>query len=527
MTLTVDRETSPSHPVLSPERREHLIRHIYAPHHKKTHGNISPIDLAEVGRVPWGTDTCVAEAAARVREAQHAWSQTPLRKRVQVMRKLHDVVLEQRDLVCDIIQIETGKSRQSALEEVADVAMTARYYSRSAKRHLGPHTRAGAFPLITSTIERNVPKGLVGMITPWNYPFTLPVSDAIPALLAGNGVLLKPDPKTPFSALIGVDLLRQAGLPDNLFLVVTGEPAEVGSALIAESDFVMFTGSTQTGRIIAQACGHHLVDFSAELGGKNPMIVLEDAPLERAVEGTIAASFSNAGQLCMSIERLMVHDKIAPQFIEMLTQRVSEIRLGVGLDWTADVGSLISESQLTRVKAHVADAIDHGAEVLVGGKHRPDLGPYVFEPTLLRGVTEDMLACREETFGPVVSITTFSSDEEAVARANDTDYGLNASVWGAPRHARRVAEAIEAGSVNINEGFTATWASLDAPMGGFKKSGVGRRHGRAGIVKYTDAQAIARQRLINISRPRSMDGEKFARLMVAGLKLLKTLPGRH
>jgi succinate-semialdehyde dehydrogenase / glutarate-semialdehyde dehydrogenase len=527
MTLTVTPELTQPHVVLSPDRRELLIRHIHAPHHKKSHGHTSPIDLEEVGRVPWGTDKCVVEAAAKVRKAQNTWATTPLKQRVAVMKKLHDRVLEQRDLICDIIQTETGKSRQSALEEVADVAMTARYYSRNAKRHLGPHTRAGAFPLVTTTIERNVPKGLVGMITPWNYPFTLPVSDAIPALLAGNGVLLKPDPKTPFSALIGLDLLRQAGLPEDLFLVVTGEPAEVGSALIAQSDFVMFTGSTQTGRIIAQACGHHLVDFSAELGGKNPMIVLEDAPLSRAVEGTIAASFSNAGQLCMSIERLMVHEKVAPQFIEMLVKRVSELRLGVGLDWKADVGSLISESQLTRVKAHVADAVELGAEVLVGGKHRPELGPYVFEPTLLRGVTEDMIACREETFGPVVSITTFGSDEEAIERANDTDYGLNASVWGAPRHARKVAERIEAGSVNINEGFTATWASLDAPMGGFKKSGVGRRHGRAGIVKYTDAQAIARQRLVNISRPASMDGEKFAKLMVSGLKLLAKMPGRH
>lgn len=527
MTLTVDRETPRTRAALSPDKREHLVGYIHAPHHQSTRGQISPIDLAEVGRVPWGTEKCVSDAVAKVRHAQKLWFATALTHRVGVMKKLHDLVLENRDLICDIIQTETGKSRQSALEEVADVAMTARYYSRSAKRHLGPHTRAGAFPLVTTTIERNVPKGLVGMITPWNYPFTLPVSDAIPALLAGNGVLLKPDPKTPFSALIGVDLLRQAGLPEDLFLVVTGEPADVGPALIAESDFVMFTGSTQTGRIIAQACGHHLVDFSAELGGKNPMIVLEDAPLRRAVEGTIAASFSNAGQLCMSIERLMVHEKIAPQFIDMLVTRISELRLGVGLDWSADVGSLISESQLTRVKAHVADAVEHGAEILVGGNHRPDLGPYVFEPTLLRGVTEKMMACREETFGPVVSITTFGSDEEAIARANDTDYGLNASVWGAPGHAKKVAEQIEAGSVNINEGFTATWASLDAPMGGFKKSGVGRRHGRAGIVKYTDAQAIARQRLINISRPRSMDGEKFAKLMVSGLKLLAKLPGRH
>lgn len=527
MTLLTDTPPHSSHPVLGPDEKNSLVRHIFAPHHSKTQGNLSPIDLTEIGRAPWGTEKCVADAAAAVREAQAVWKKTPLSDRVAVISRLHDLVLERHEHIVDVIQTETGKSRQSAMEEVADVAMTARYYSRSARRHLGPHKRAGAFPLLTSTVERHVPKGLVGMITPWNYPFTLPVSDAIPALLAGNGVLLKPDPKTPFSALIGAELLAQAGLPDNLFLVVTGDPATIGPALIGESDFVMFTGSTQTGRIIAQTCGHHLTDFSAELGGKNPMIVLEDASLNRAVEGTIAACFSNAGQLCMSIERLMVHDSVADEFTKKLVERINTLTLGVGLTWDADVGSLISESQLNRVKSHVADAVDRGAEVLVGGKHRPDLGAYVFEPTLLRGVTEEMVACREETFGPVVSLTTFATDDEAISRANDSEYGLNASVWGSAKHARRVAEAIEAGSVNINEGFTATWASLDAPMGGFKKSGVGRRHGKAGIVKYTDAQTVSRQKLVNISRPRSMTGEQFAALMVRGLKMLARLPGRH
>lgn len=527
MTLTVETSPPATEPALGPQVRDRLLRYLHAPHHTTTQGRVSPIDQVEVGRVPWGTAECVADAFAAVREAQQQWALTPLKERSAIIRRLHDVVLDNHEHIIDIIQTETGKSRHSALEEVADVAMTARYYSRSAQRHLGPHARAGAFPLLTSTVERHVPKGVVGMITPWNYPFTLPVSDAIPALLAGNGVVLKPDPKTPFSALIGVDLLTQAGLPENLFLVVTGEPAPIGSALIAESDFVMFTGSTQTGKIIAGACAHRLIDFSAELGGKNPMIVLADAPLGRAIEGTIAACFSNAGQLCMSVERLMVHESVAEEFTTRLVDRVRSLSLGVGLNWDADVGSLISESQLNRVKSHVIDAVDKGAEVLIGGTHRPDIGLWVFEPTLLRGVTEDMVACREETFGPVVSVSTFATDEEAIEKANDTDYGLNASVWGSPRHARRVANQIQAGSVNINEGFTATWASLDAPMGGFKKSGVGRRHGKAGIVKYTDAQTVSRQRLLNISRPASMGGEQFARLMVQGLRMLARIPGRH
>jgi len=527
MTMTADSPTTGAVPLITPDERLGLIRHILAPHTSQTQPVVSPIDLTEAGRVPWGTTECVVEAASRVRAAQKKWAATPLSKRVAVVKRLHNIVLDNANRIIDIIQTETGKSRHSAMEEVADVAMTARYYSRSAKRHLGPHSRAGAFPLLTSTVERHVAKGLVGMITPWNYPFTLPISDAIPALLAGNGVVIKPDPKTPFSALIGIDLLVAAGLPEDLFAVVTGDPATVGSALIAESDYIMFTGSTETGRVIAQACGRRLIDFSAELGGKNPMIVLADAPLNRAIEGAIQASFSNAGQLCMSVERLMVHESIAEEFTRRLVGRMESLSLGVGLNWDADVGSLISKNQLNRVKAHVADAVEHGATVLTGGNHRPDLGPFVFEPTLLTNVTEEMVACREETFGPVVSLSTFATDQEAIEKANDSEYGLNASVWGSARRARRVAEAIEAGSVNINEGFTASWTSLDAPMGGFKRSGVGRRHGRIGIVKYTDSQTIARQKLVNISRPANMGGEKFARLMVRGLKLLARAPGRH
>lgn len=488
---------------------------------------VSPVDQSVVGTVPWGDADDVKSAAERVRAAQRSWAKTPLKARQRIIARVHDLVLERQEWLLDIIQWETGKARQSAFEEIADVAMTSRYYSRSAKRHLGPHWRAGALPLVTSTREHHVPKGLVGMITPWNYPFTLPISDALPALLAGNGIVLKPDPKTPFSALSGISLLREAGVPEDLFLVVTGEPATVGPALIEQSDFVMFTGSTKTGRVVAEACARRLIDFSAELGGKNPMIVLADAPLERAVEGTISACFSNAGQLCMSVERLLVHESIAEKFLGLLTDRIRQLRVGVATDFSTEVGSLISADQLERVTRHVDDAVKRGATVLVGGKARPDLGGFVFEPTLLSGVTPDMVVCQEETFGPVVSVQTFASDDEAIQKANDTDYGLNASVWGAPRHARQVAWQIHAGSVNVNEGFTASWASLDAPMGGFKQSGVGRRHGRAGIVKYTDSQTVAVQRLLNIGAPRGMDGESFVRWMTRGLKMLKWLPGRH
>ena len=466
----------------------------------------------------------VREAASRARAAQVEWAALPLHHRTRVAWKLYDLVLERAETLADVIQWETGKSRRSALEEIVDVAMTAKYYAKTAAKHLGPHRRRSGFPLLTRTVEDAVPKGLIGMITPWNYPFTIPISDAIPALLAGNAVLIKPDGQTTLSTLWGIDLLRQAGLPADVFLAVTGNPAELGQALIAESDYVAFTGSTATGTLVATECAKRLIGCSAELGGKNPMLVLADAPLERAASSIGQAAFSNAGQLCMSIERIYVHRDVYDDFLEMLIHQVESLRVGVGLGYDHDIGSLISAAQLERVQAHVDDAVQHGATLHTGGRHRPDLGPFVFEPTILTGVDESMLLCRGETFGPVVAVYRVNSDEEAIALANDSDYGLNASVWGSLPHARTVARQIQAGSVNINEGFTATWTSHDAPMGGFKKSGLGRRHGREGMTRFTEARTISEQRLINIDKPERMSSEEFARMMVRGVKLMKHLP---
>ena len=488
--------------------------------------HFSPLDHSLIASIASSTPKDVAAAFQKARGAAELWSHTPLSARTRIIMAFHDMVLDHQADLLDAVQWETGKSRQSAFDEVADIAMTARYYSHSAKRHLRTRKRQGGLPLLTSAEERYVPKGVVGMITPWNYPLTLPLSDAIPALLAGNAVVLKPDAQTPLSALSAINLLIQAGLPKDLFQVVIGDGPVVGGAIIDNADFVMFTGSTATGRIIAEKCGKRLIGFSAELGGKNPMIVLDDAPLERAVEGAIAASFSNAGQLCMSIERLYVHTDIYDRFVPPFIAAIEARSLALTLDFSADMGSLISAEQLEKVSAHISDAVALGARVLTGGNARPDIGPYVIEPTVLDSVSEDMMLCRNETFGPVVALYRFSTDDEAVALANDTDYGLNASVWGSPRRAQALARRIEAGSVNVNEGFTASWTSTDAPMGGFKQSGVGRRHGREGIVKYTNIQTVAYQRLINIQAPRSMSGQSFTKTLTAGLRLMKFLPFR-
>ena len=485
-----------------------------------------PFTGETLGRVPRCEEEDVQCAVLEARAAQARWARASLDERAAILLRFHDLVLARQDEVLDLIQLESGKARRHASEEVLDVAIVSRYYANTAARHLSPRRRRGALPLLTATWEYRHPLGVVAIIAPWNYPLTLGISDALPALIAGNGVVIKPDGHTPYSALWAMELLEEAGMPRGLVHVVTGSGARLGPHLIDRVDYVMFTGSTHTGRTVARQAADRLIACSMELGGKNAMIVLDDADIGKAVAGAERALFSNAGQLCIAIERLYVHEAIAQEYVRRLAEHTRRMRLGSELAYGPDMGSLISAEHLNIVRGHVEDAVAKGAQVLAGGRPRPDLGPYFYEPTLLQDVRDDMSLFADETFGPVVAISTFVGEDEVVARANESVYGLNFSVW-TKDHARgrELATRLHAGTVNVNEGYAATWASVDAPMGGFKQSGLGRRHGRHGIQKYTEEQTISIQRLLPLAPPPPMSQKLWVRLMTYALRLLRRVPG--
>ncbi|HZU39998.1 MAG TPA: succinic semialdehyde dehydrogenase, partial [Solirubrobacteraceae bacterium] len=331
---------------------------------------VNPATGEPLASTPRCTPEDVALAVSRAREAQERWRRTEHSTRRRILLRFHDLVLDRQDELLDVVQLESGKARRHAFEEILDTAIVARYYANTAERHLRSRRRRGALPLLTATWEHHHPVGVVGVISPWNYPLTLSISDSVPALAAGNAVVLKADSKTPFSALHGVALLEEAGLPAGLIQVLTGSGAELGPELIDRVDYVMFTGSTATGREVASRAAARLIPSSMELGGKNAMLVLEDADLSRAAEGAERALFSNAGQLCISIERLLVHESAAEEFKRRLVDRVNGMRLGAGLSYEFDMGSLISAEQLETVRDHVQDAVAKGARVLAGGKAR-------------------------------------------------------------------------------------------------------------------------------------------------------------
>lgn len=501
-----------------------LTDHVTATGQRESFSVAEPFTGETLATVPYCTPDDVVAAVREARDAQPAWAARTFEERAAVVLAYHDRVLDHRSELVDLVVAESGKARTDAVEELLDVAINARHYATRGDDYLGAERRAGALPLLTRTVERARPDGVVGIVAPWNYPLTLAVSDAIPALLAGNAVVLKPAEGTSLTALRAVELLYEAGLPEELFQVVTGDGPTLGDPLVANVDHVVFTGSTEVGREVGSLAGRHLTKHSLELGGKNPMVVLRDADPDRAAAGAVRGAFASAGQLCLAIERIYVESPLFESFLDAFVSRTRSLAVDAGYGFDVDVGSLASADQLEKVQSHVRDAVEKGATVRTGGRRRPDLGPYVYEPTILTGVTPEMRLFDEETFGPVVAVYEVEDAAEAVTRSNDSDYGLNASVYaGDDARGERVARDIDAGTVNVNDAYAAAWASVDAPMGGVGESGLGRRHGRQGIRRYTEAQTVATHRGPPLTPPSGRIGRWWTRAMVATLRVWRRL----
>jgi succinate-semialdehyde dehydrogenase / glutarate-semialdehyde dehydrogenase len=492
-----------------------------------THSTVAAFDGMPLFPIPQSSPADVERAFEQARVAQVKWAATDLAERKRIMLRVHDLLLEHQAEGLDLIQWETGKTRIDAFKELAGVCTTARHYARAADGLIGQKRVIGLFPVLTKVLIERRPVGVVGVISPWNYPLYLSIGDAIPALMAGNAVVIKPDQKTSLCALWVVDLIHRAGVPRHVLQVVTGQGTVIGPPLIDRADYVMFTGSSEVGAQIARRCGERLIGCSMELGGKNPMIVLDDADPASAAEIAIRACFDNAGQLCVSMERIYVMEGIREAFLARFLARIHALRMAAEVGWACDFGSLIGATQLERVSAAVDDAVAKGATVLAGGRPLPEVGPYYYAPTVLTDVTEVMRVHAEETFGPVVTIYPVHSEEEAIALANDSVYGLNASVLtGDPKRGVRVGRRINTGTVNINEAYEAAFGSTRAPMGGMGRSGLGRRNGASGLTRFTEEQTIAVQRGIGLGTPFGMEhdewagfiGKAFRALKVAGMR---------
>ncbi len=487
----------------------------------------NPISGEELGRVAVTSAEGVLAAATRARAAQSEWAARPFRERAAVIKRFHDLLLRDKEELIAVLRAESGKSRRDAFIEVFAVSNEARYYAVHGGRFIRPHGARSVIPLRDRVRVHYHPYGVVGLIAAYNFPLVLTIGDAIPALLAGNGVLLKPSELVPLSAAWGRDKLIAAGLPADLLQIVNGGP-ETGRAVVESADFVLFTGSIEAGRAVARQAAARLIPFTVELGGKNALIVLEDANLRQAVNATLDGAFGNAGQICLCWERVYVHEAIYDRFRDRLVQEAARLRLGPGSDHHTDIGAIINARHVEKIDAHVQDALAKGATLLAGGKRRPDLGPTFYEPTILEGVTPGMRLYAEETFGPVIALHRFRDVEEAIRLANQSDTGLNFGVITRDlRRAEAIAARLEAGSVAINDSAYYTWGAMAAPLGGHKQSGIGRRHGPDGLRQFTWTQSI----VINHSGElvRSFESalamnQTLERLLTIGLRLWRHIP---
>jgi acyl-CoA reductase-like NAD-dependent aldehyde dehydrogenase len=436
----------------------------------------------------------VEAVVARARAAQAAWAELGLRRRIAILREFRAKLHAKKSEVAAAITREAGKPLVEALvTEVLVVLDAARFLIDNAWGLLRdePVPHGNLVTKLKSGWLVREPHGVIGIISPWNYPFSIPATETLAALVAGNAVVLKPSELTPLVALELASLLHAAGVPKDVFQVVVGEGPAGAALLRSPIDKLVFTGSVGTGKQIAVAAAERLLPVVLELGGKDPMLVLDDADVDVASSAAVWGAFVNAGQACLSVERCYVHRSLYEAFAKACAEKTKLLRVGNGMDSHTDVGPMIQERQVRIVESQVEDAKARGARVLAGGTRLPELGVNFYAPTVLADVTHDMRIMREETFGPVLPMMAFEDDDEAVRLANDSEYGLAASVWTRDsKRGQRLARRIHAGTVMVNDVISCFGIS-EAPHGGVKASGVGRTHGRFGLdemvrMKYLD-----------------------------------------
>ena len=448
----------------------------------------NPANSERLGSLPnCGTDeTILAITAAN--EAQKSWAKTDAKERSSVLKNLHQLMLENQEDLATIITLEGGKPISESIGEIAYAASFFEWFSEEAKRVYGDLIPGHQYDRRTLVMKQ--PIGVVGCITPWNFPSAMLARKIAPAFAVGCTVVAKPAPETPFSATAMAYLSELAGIPKGVFNVVNGDAEKIGSTMTSHKDVkkITFTGSTAVGKHLLKASAETVKKVSLELGGHAPFIVFEDANLEAAVEGAVIAKYRNSGQTCVCANRIYVQSSIYDDFSKRFTEKASELVVGNGLDESTQQGPLISENAIEKVANQIEDAKNSGAIVTTGGKSH-SLGGLFFEPTVLTGVSDEMLISKEETFGPVAPIFSFESEQEVIERANNTPYGLAAYFYTTDlAKSWRVSEQLDYGMVGLNTGIISTEV---APFGGVKESGIGREGSKYGVDDYLEMKYVS------------------------------------